>query len=546
MSKYPTLLAVFVCMCAEVLLTTACSGRKTYRIAVSQCSQDIWREKLNEELRMGALLYDNVELSLASANDQDQRQIDQIDRFIKQRVDLLIVAPNQMATVSPAIDRAYDEGIPVIVFDRKTSSNKFTAYIGADNYEMGKQMGRFIAAQLHGKGHVLEVMGLKGSSPAIERHRGFVDALKDFPDMYLLASLQGDWTEESAISAVSDYKDKTQHIDFVFGQNDRMAMGARKVLSQYDENIRYCGIDGLPGQGGGISCVRDSFLTASYIYPTRGDLVMQLAMDILTGQQYKRENLIKAAIVVRENAEVMQVMAEEMNSQHGQLERLHNRIDWYFTQYRHQQVYTLLLVIIVVLVLGISWYVVKELNRRHRLEQEAFALVVSQQMSEPQHAVVDNAEKEEARNNGKSSTVISENEIVNDEVQTNKEALAVNRTETTTAADMDDVQGSQFLERLRNRVQEQMCDTDFSVETLAADMGMSRVQLYRRVKQLTGRTPVDIIRLSRLNRAKVLLASTDKNISEVAYAVGFSAPSYFTKCYKDEFGISPSEQQNNQ
>ena len=132
-----------------------------------------------------------------------------------------------METISPAIDRAYDKGIPVIVFERKTSSRKYTAFISADNYEMGRVMGEYVASQLQGKGNVMEIMGLEGSSPAIERHNGFADALKAYPGITTVATLQGDWTEESAVKAVNEYKGDLSNVDFVFGQNDRMAMGAR-------------------------------------------------------------------------------------------------------------------------------------------------------------------------------------------------------------------------------------------------------------------------------------------------------------------------------
>lgn len=219
---------------------------KQYKIGVSQCSEDIWREKQNAELRMGAYCQGNVELRFAAAYDSDERQVQQIDSLVATGIDLLIVAPNQVATISPAIDRAYDKGIPVIVFERKTSSHKFTAFMSADNYEMGRVMGDYIASQLKGRGRVLEVMGLKGSSPAIERHKGFMDAIKSYPSIVVVDSLQGDWTEQSAIDAIQNYQGNLNDIDFVFGQNDRMAMGARKVLSS--PNTKYCGIDGLPGK----------------------------------------------------------------------------------------------------------------------------------------------------------------------------------------------------------------------------------------------------------------------------------------------------------
>ena len=141
---------------AAIVLLTGCARREPrFVIGVSQCSQDIWRDKLNSELRMGAYSHDDIELRFASADDSDELQISQIEQFVSEGIDLLIVAPNQVSTVTPVIDRVFDSGIPVIVFDRKTNTEKFTAYIGADNREMGRMMGEFIAAQLGGRGRVV-------------------------------------------------------------------------------------------------------------------------------------------------------------------------------------------------------------------------------------------------------------------------------------------------------------------------------------------------------------------------------------------------------
>ena len=195
-------------------ILASCSGDKVkYRIGISQCSDDIWRDKQNAELRMGAYFHDNVELKFAAAYDSDERQVEQIDSLVNDGIDLLIVAPNQVQTISPAIDRAYDKGIPVIVFERKTSSQKHTAFISADNYEMGRIMGEYIVSRLHGQGTVLEIKGLEGSSPAIERHNGFMDAIKDAPGIKVVGSLQGDWTEPTAYERtkqwLANHKDVT-------------------------------------------------------------------------------------------------------------------------------------------------------------------------------------------------------------------------------------------------------------------------------------------------------------------------------------------------
>lgn len=168
---------IFLLFISLVLLSSCGSGGRHYVIGVSQCSADIWREKQNAELRTCGWLHDDVELVFASAGDNDRRQVEQIDSLVASGIDALIVAPNQIGTISPAIDRAYDRGLPVVVFERKTGTRKFTAFVSADNYAIGRQMGEWAAERLGGRGSVIVVAGLAGSSPAIEREKGFRDAL---------------------------------------------------------------------------------------------------------------------------------------------------------------------------------------------------------------------------------------------------------------------------------------------------------------------------------------------------------------------------------
>ena len=196
---------LYILLTITLILTACNSSQPRFIIGVSQCSSDIWRNKLIDELRTANYSRDDVQLCFVSANDDDQRQIAQIDSLISIGVDLLIVSPNQVSTISPAIDRAYQKGIKVILFDRKTDSPNYTAFMGADNYAVGHAIGEYIANRLGGHGRVLEIMGLRGSSPAIERHKGFADAMKAHPDFNIVATLQGDWTEESAFNVVKQY-----------------------------------------------------------------------------------------------------------------------------------------------------------------------------------------------------------------------------------------------------------------------------------------------------------------------------------------------------
>lgn len=355
------------------LILSCSNSKKTYVIGVSQCSEDSWRKKLNGELRDATYLHDNVTLRVVSANDDDKLQTRQINTFTDEGVDLLIVSPNQINTVTPAIDRAYDSSIPVILLDRKTGAGKYTAFIGADNEKIGRTIGEYIATRLGGKGTVVEIRGLEGSSPAIERHNGFVSAISNYPGIRLLASESGTWLQQSGDEVATKMFAKGIVPDYVFGQNDRMAHGAWQAAKRFGlvGRMRFVGIDALPGKDGGIDLVRRGVLDASYIYPTRGDLVMRLALDILEGRPYERDNYMKAALVTKDNAETMLMQAEEMSHISGQLEKLNGRVDFFFTQYSHQKVYFLLCIIILLLVILAFAAFYRMVRVRRRMEREA-------------------------------------------------------------------------------------------------------------------------------------------------------------------------------
>ena len=499
----------------SLVLTSCSQGSKHFKIGVSQCSEDIWREKQNAELRMGAYFHDNVDLFFATAYDSDERQVQQIDSLIDEGIDLLIVAPNQVQTISPAIDRAFDSGIPVIVFERKTSSQKYTAFISADNYEMGRVMGEYVVSRLHGQGTVLEIKGLEGSSPAIERHNGFTDALREAPGIKVAASLQGDWTEPTAYATTKQWlnNNKDVRVDLVFGANDRTAMGARKAMQDSTSAPLplFCGIDGLPGENGGIQLVRDSLLDASYIYPTHGDQIIELAVRILEGKPYEKETLLMSALVTNNNAKELLMQSEELMRQAAQLDLLHEKADSYLRDLGIQRIVNwlaigIIVLLVVVFVLFYLYQLRKVSMQRERVVNNLWNLEAPA-APEPEPVTAAGAQEPAPEPKAGSQT----------------ESLASTR----------------FISRFREVVESRLSDSDLSVEDLAADMNLSRVQLYRKVKSISGSSPVELLRTARLNRAYQMLLTTDKTVAEVAYDVGFSSPSYFSKCYKEEFGVLP-------
>lgn len=326
---------------AFIVLLTGCAQQpRKFVIGVSQCSEDIWRDKLNNELKMGEYLNDSLIVKLASSNDNNVLQNKQVNQFIDEGVDLLIVSPNQLSAISKAVERAYDKGIPVILYDRKTNSDKYTAFIGCDNYTIGKSMGTFIAQQLQGKGRIVEISGLEGSSPALERHRGFMDAIKPYPGLQVVASEGGNWKEEGGIQAMKRILKQTQDFDYVFAHNDRLAWGAYVAARQMGvkRNYKYTGVDGMATEGGGLELVRDGIFEASYLYPTKGDEVIALAMKILKHQPYERDNYLSTSIITQANAALTLMEARDAERQARNLKALHKQVDQYLSDYNSQKI----------------------------------------------------------------------------------------------------------------------------------------------------------------------------------------------------------------
>lgn len=326
---------------AIIVLMTGCAQQpRKFVIGVSQCSEDVWRDKLNDELKMGEYLNDSLIVKLASSNDDNVLQNKQVNQFIDEGVDLLIVSPNQLSAISKSVERAYDKGIPVILYDRKTNSDKYTAFIGCDNYTIGKSMGTFIAQQLQGKGRIVEISGLEGSSPALERHRGFMDAIKPYPGLHVVASEEGNWKEEGGIQAMKRILKQTQDFDYVFAHNDCLAWGAYVAARQMrvKRNYKYTGVDGMATEGGGLELVRDGIFEASYLYPTKGDEVIALAMKILKHQPYERDNYLSTSIITQANAALTLMEARDAERQTHNLKTLHKQVNQYLSDYNSQKV----------------------------------------------------------------------------------------------------------------------------------------------------------------------------------------------------------------
>jgi ABC-type sugar transport system substrate-binding protein len=280
---------VFIAMFLSVLLCSCSSHKqeKKYRIGFSQCTfGDSWRITMQKEMQRELSFHPEIELIVKDANLSAEKQVAQIQELIDEKVDLLIASPAEAEPIAPIIEQAYAKGIPVILVDRSTLKKNYTAFIGANNYKIGLDAGAYANALLKGKGNVMEIAGPDiGSSADIGRHNGFTDFIKPYPGIKYISRFNSDWDKypkewEKQFTGVLQ---SLKGLDLIFAQNDRLAFAAYNVCKKLgiDKTIKIIGIDGLPGENGGIDLVEKGILKATILYPTGGEEAIQTAVNIL-------------------------------------------------------------------------------------------------------------------------------------------------------------------------------------------------------------------------------------------------------------------------
>ena len=722
-----------------VALTGCSESTKTYKIGFSQCSQGRWREKVNREVMAAQHLYEeDVKVSIADSYDDTELQIRQIDSLAESDIDLLVVAPNEAAPIAEAIARVKAKDIPVIFFDRKADTEDYTAFIGGDNVGAGKAVAGYAIA-LGGK-KILEVTATMSTSPARERHEGFEKVMKAHPEVEYTC-INGTWSTEETNKIVKRQLAAGLQPDIIFCHSDFMADGAYKAIKAAGlaSQVKVLGIDGMPDEG--IAYVRQGKLAGTYIYPTHGEKIVKLALDILTGQSYERDNLLPSMIVTPENASIIAMNSNELIRQNEDLITIQDKLENYFGLYNTQhKILMASLASILLLLLGsvLTWRAAKQRHKAHqqmkRLHEEQTLCYTnaSHQLKTPLTLIAGPVKKliesqalkgDEAglleiiaRNvsllealtssvlNFKKTvdgTTISDDNVTealaetasaetlresrlavmkqegteelpsilivddNDDMRRYLRTLLADRFYVLEAADgqgglklardivpdivvsdvmmpiMDGLQfcrhlkedtitshipvilltarsseaqqmegyehgadayltkpfhadllisriynlvksrqqlrslfsedlkvkseepsadavmtmeekpaestprpSSQdklFADQLKEAIKKNMGNPNLKMDDLGEEIGLSRVQLYRKVKALTGLSPVELLRQMRLQRGHTLLTTTTKTVNEIAYEVGFGTPGYFSKCFKQQFGKYPME-----
>jgi len=498
---------IIVSVVALCLLMTGCNSRTPqYRIGVSQCLDDAWRQKMNYEMERELLLHPDMSLSRRIAYGSNELQCAQIDSFIKERVDLLIVSPNEAKQVQPAVTRAYRAGIPVIVADRRVPGDEWTAFIGGDNYKVGRLMAQWVIGKASDKGSkakgkpfvVLEVAGLPGSTPATLRHKGMMEGIEEAKEEGLAAkvemqSVMGSWYKENAHEVVSEYLETHPLPDVIVAHNDLMAIGAAEAVAYYQtshlKSQRYIPIMGVDGIRPGLQAIVDGKIECSATYSSRGDMVIDAAARIIHKESYVRDTVLETALVDITAAYPMLKQVEAITRDLETLHIVQMQSESKWRQLRFDRFILILFVVFffILFVITLAYVFIKQRKIQTEIKHD----------------------------------IIPQLEDMQEAIQLSHRDVA-------------------FADRLKQAVDDHLTDQNLSVEYLGMMLQLSRTQLFRRVKTVTGKGPLDYIRERRLIRADQLLHTTDMTIQQVALELCFSSSGYFTKCYKEYFGHLPS------
>ena len=515
------ILVIFFVLVA--VLTSCSESGKLYKIGVAQCSKGPWREKVNKEMLAAQHLYEHdVKVSIANSVDDPELQARQIDSLAQAGIDLMVVAPYEdIQIINDAIARVLKAGIPVVSFDRKTGAD-YTAFIGGNNTEAGLIVGQYIASMVrdnnsegkHRKPLVMEITGLLSTTPALERHLGFEKAMNRLPEVEYICR-KSDWSSDAACRIATELIDSLRKSDisrldqtFIFCHNDGMATGVYKAVVEQDVEgrIKILGIDGMPDEG--LDYVKLGHQIGTYYYPTHGEKIIRLALDILTGKPFERDNPLLGFVVTPDNVELVTTEATELMSQNDHMVTIHDKLEAYFGLYNTQHkvlIGSFVAIALLVVAFAMMWRAYVQTRKAIKQRQDL------------------NVEETLFYTNSDSRKL--------------RQVFELPMEDAPAPRSQDTI----FAETLNEVIRKNMSNPNLKMEDLGEEVGLSRVQLYRKVKAITGQSPVELLRQMRLQRGYVLLTTTNKTVNEIAYEVGFGTPGYFSNCFKKQFGKYPTD-----
>ncbi|MCH5233984.1 MAG: substrate-binding domain-containing protein [Muribaculaceae bacterium] len=351
-----------------LMLAGACKEKKTYRIGISQCSTDDWRLKLNDEVMREAMLHDDVEVEIRSANDDSRQQIYDLEYFAVNNFDVIVVAPNEAESLTPEVKKLHDKGFPIIIFDRNINDTTYTQRIGVDNVGLGQSAAQYALSIIPDDLKIIEIYGLPGSTPAIDRNKGFHEVIESAGGV-VLATVPGNWEQKDAFAVTDSLLKIYPDVNLIFAHNDRMALGAREALEKIgkEDDVKIIGIDAAPTIG--LRGVADGKITATFLYPTEGHLVLREAIKLAKGEPVEREISFPTTSAVDEsNVDILILQNENIEADTQKVLTLKGQLDNYVSLHNSQRALVYAIIAILVLLFGVLFLVLRTFwaHKRHQ------------------------------------------------------------------------------------------------------------------------------------------------------------------------------------
>jgi ABC-type sugar transport system substrate-binding protein/DNA-binding response OmpR family regulator/nitrogen-specific signal transduction histidine kinase len=329
------------------------------KVGFSQAmTTDDWRKQMNSSIKIEASLRPEVDLYISDANNNIEKQIEDIEKFISNKVDVIIVSPIQSKPLTAVVEKSIKAGIPVLVVDRKIEGENYTAYLGADNIEIGRIAARYIISHSKGSGKIIEITGANGSSPAYERSLGFDQIINENKHFRIEHTINGNWEGESVKASLKAVLAKNADIEYIFSHNDRMALSAWETAKTLglEKKIKFLGVDGLNTVSGGIELVKNDILDGTILYPTGGNEALKLALKIYNKEPFAKNNILNTIVIDRNNAEIIENQMDKVDQQQAIIESQQSAINVQEKEYASQNNLVRLLSFFLVIILSLTIY----------------------------------------------------------------------------------------------------------------------------------------------------------------------------------------------
>jgi len=282
---------------------------KKFKIGFSNASvSNTWRVAMWDMMQKEAKKYSNVELFYADANDNSGKQNSDVDDLLTKGIDCLLIAPATADALNPAIEKAYAKGIPVIVFDRMCTTDKYTTFVVTDDVVNGELSAQRLVEQLKKKngsekGNVVIIEGFLGSGPQIDRLKGIMNVLSKYPDIKIVAKQAADFQRAKGQSVMENILQANKKIDAVISESGESLAGAIDAMKAANR-LNGMIIENIDGYNGILKAIKAGIVDSTSLFPAGlGKEAFLVGLKVLNGEKVDKLTKLPNIQVTKDNVD---------------------------------------------------------------------------------------------------------------------------------------------------------------------------------------------------------------------------------------------------